>query len=225
MTHKSYRNSAIIPLVLSALAFLLFSLDTYAAPQPNPTLKTSSSKASASAKRPDSQGRPNQYRYAKQPTAKHRAMNRTKAQLMQSRREIAALDQQIVLARRGEVAVRQRHEASSNTQLRNAVRAATLERANLENRRADLFQQYRSLRTSYKQSQAAVNATRNADWRGRLGGKPKVRAIKARKLTINTAPLPPSGSGASRPRIKPKGILKTSDRYANVLAAKQANLY
>ncbi len=140
-----------------------------------------------------------------------RQISRSKAVMTQSREAVRQLEAQIMLAKNGEQSVRRRYTGQTGSQARNAIRSATLERANLENRLNDAVQRYQSARTAYQQATAQLRAERRLHWQNQTSrSTARKPQPKARKLTFAKQPLGPTGSGAVRPNQAAKGVLKTT---------------
>ncbi len=148
----------------------------------------------------------------------HRSMLRQQASrshsaMRRSREQIRVLESNLQLARNAEQSVRRRHDSNGGSSLRNAVRSATLERANLENQLTDVRQNYRDARASYQRARNQLRTERRAEWLAQSGAQNSRKpggASKARTLKFASQPLGRTGSGSSQPNAKPKGILKTS---------------
>jgi hypothetical protein len=137
----------------------------------------------------------------------------SKHAVKQARQNVQALNAQIVIARNGEQSVRRRYEGQSGSQARNAIRRATLERANLENQQADATQRLQSARARYQQAKAQLRMERRSHWqRQTSGAAARPTASKARKLSFAQQPLGRTGSGSSQPTRVARGVLKSSSR-------------
>lgn len=124
---------------------------------------------------------------------------------------ISSLQNTLTLARNAEQSLKARHESQGTRNTRNALRQATVERANIENRLVDANQQLRGAQAAYRAAKSALRAARGTYWRNQTAaGRPAPKAGKARTLTFNSQPLGPTGSGTPRSTAKPKGILKQS---------------
>ena len=191
------------PLFLGCVALVVASLmfaEVHAASRGKPTSNTpASAKAGSHA--------------AKNISKTRRQASRAKVEMTRSRNIMRQLEAQITLARNGEQSVRRRYAGRSGSQARNAIRQATLERANLENRLSDVQQRYQSARRAYQQANGQLRAERRSHWQNQTSrtAAPKAQP-KGRKLTFAKQPLGPTGSGATRPRKAAKGVLKTTRR-------------
>jgi hypothetical protein len=151
---------------------------------------------------------------AKKTSPVRRKASQSKHAMMRASQSVKALESQITLARNGEQSVRRRYEGQSGSQARNAIRQATLERANLENQYSDAMQRLQSARATYRQAKAQLRTERRIQWQNQTSRPtPRPTQSKARKLTFAAQPLGRTGSGSTRPAAAAKGILKTSSRY------------
>ncbi len=142
-----------------------------------------------------------------------RQASQSKHAVMRASQSAKALESQLTLARNGEQSVRRRYEGQSGSQARNAIRQATLERANLENQYSDATQRLQSARATYRQAKAQLRTERQSQWQRQTSQPtPRTTRPKARKLTFAAQPLGRTGSGSTRPAAAVRGILKTSSR-------------
>ncbi len=163
----------------------------------------------------------------KQSRRQKQRLNNLKGIIVRRRSEVRLLDRELAAVRRTENRIRQRHEASSSSRLRNDVRQATLKRANLELQRDAARQRYQQAQNQYRAARRELTVSRREGWKARLeksGNRAReARQVrKAKKLSFASRPAGRSGSGDSRPAGRPKGILKKSSAYDRALAAKQA---
>ncbi len=146
-------------------------------------------------------------------TKAHRTVARTRAAKRSASEAVTRLQTSITLARNGEQSARRRYEGQTGSQARNAIRRATLERANLENQLTDAQQRYQTARAAHRRAKDALRVERSGQWQQRASGQTRrTTAGKARKLKIAAQPLGRTGSGQTRPTNAAKGVLKTRSR-------------
>ncbi len=150
---------------------------------------------------------------ARKTSLARRQASLSKRAMLQARQNVQALESQIAIARNGEQSVRRRYEGQSGSQARNAIRRATLERANLENQQADATQRLQSARARYQQAKTQLRLERRSHWQRQTSGSAvRQTPAKARKLSFAQQPLGPTGSGSSQPIRAARGVLKSSRR-------------
>ena len=203
--HSRLSRAATALILLSGLA-LLANQASAARPQP----KTS---ASATTQRPNAQ--PGNSTYRQRSTRRLSRSQIASRNIKSTKAEIAALEVQLGLARNAERSVRNRHDALSggpnpSSRLRNAVRQATLERANLENRISAANTTLSRHRRELTQAHQALNSQRRVRWADQTAAPRATRSGKAKGITFNPRTLGPTGSGNPQPTGQPKGILKSS---------------
>ncbi len=139
---------------------------------------------------------------------------RAKASMQSARERMLRLQEKLTLARNAENSVRRRYEGRGDSQARNAIRRATLERANLENQLSDVTQRYQEARAAYRATRTTLRSNRKSEWQGAAGSTRGARSAppRGRKLTFATAPLGPTGSGNTQPKKAAKGVLKKRAR-------------